>query len=529
MIFHSKVYKQCERHREEIELLLGRCRVARDSFATSKGGRLLSSPLDVLISPNEINQEHGTGVLVQLLYGKGSGFLSVRAHSLYANHEFGRHSVKVDDGCTSRAQCFEAALKILARHQIGRVLCIPYFEKDLLLAIAMKEIANVPLVIYVMDDQLVHSSAPIPRQLAQEAFDKADLRIVISPEMRDAYEATFQKKFWLVPPVVDANTVLGQPAPLPERDGNCGILIGNVWSADWLQKLRTATREAGVRLDWYGKLHDWYNVDPAELEKDGISVKGHIPASELAQVCSRYAFAVIPTGSPDDEGHGGAICAYSIPSRMPFIMACTGTPMLVMGSPKSAAAGFVRRFEVGEITGYDAGELRAAADRMAASEYQEKARKRAFEKGGVFSAKGVGDWIWQSLKEGRAADKRFDEAMPREKGKLIEWMEDPAPKELWGDFKKVFIPFRRLKDNGFDADFVVDIGASGGIWSHTLFQVFPKSRFILVDPLEQQYKDRNAFHYTETISKFEQVTAAAGNEVGTAQFQVSDDLYSTLR
>lgn len=527
---NSNVFQQCEEYRRRLEELLNNRDYAgwqEAQHSATVRNSLQAGAVDVLITPCEINEFHGTGVLVKLIFGSGKNFVSVRTHQQYEEHDFGWQEINLVNGCEGRLDCYRKALQIVNAHEVRRILCIPWYEEDMLLAIALKDITGAPMAIYVMDDQSVHPTGKIPRATADEAFSKADLRLSISPEMRDDYETQFRKKFWLLPPVVAPELILKEASqPAAEPPGR-GLLVGHVWGPEWISSMRQTVRDSGIKLDWYGKLQAWYGVTAEELAEDGIESKGFVPAAELAEICRRHPYVVVPTGSPEDTNHGAAVCAYSIPSRMPFLMACTGTPMLVLGSSASAAAGFVRRFGIGEVCPYEASALRETAGRMAEPGYQATAREAAFEKAGAFSASGISDWVWNSLKQGSAADERFEEIMPRDGSKLVEWVEPPPSVPLYGDFNKVYFSFRRLKRSGFNPDFVLDVGASGGIWSHSLYLLFPKSRFILVDPLKQHYIDRKAFHYTKTISEFEHVTAAASNEVGRARFQVSDDLYGS--
>ena len=45
-----------------------------------------------------------------------------------------------------------------------------------------------------------------------------------------------------------------------------------------------------------------------------------------------------------------------------------------------------------------------------------------------------------------------------------------------------------LRKRGFVPDFVLDVGASNGCWSNQASLIFPKARYILVDPLFARYE-----------------------------------------
>ena len=79
-----------------------------------------------------------------------------------------------------------------------------------------------------------------PMRCFAEALSKARLRLGISPEIRDAYSAKYNVPFHVLPPLVEQEHVLAQPA-LPEAaitERRPGALIGNIWSQQWLERLR---------------------------------------------------------------------------------------------------------------------------------------------------------------------------------------------------------------------------------------------------------------------------------------------------
>ena len=116
----------------------------------------------------------------------------------------------------------------------------PYYPDDVLSSIAIKDLFNVPLCTYIMDDQNVSSNS-IPDELLKELLEKSDLRFAISPELCDAYEKKFKVKFWFVPPVVEKEFVRCQSEVSAENQhhgAKRGIMIGNIWSQRWLDRLR---------------------------------------------------------------------------------------------------------------------------------------------------------------------------------------------------------------------------------------------------------------------------------------------------
>jgi FkbM family methyltransferase len=99
-------------------------------------------------------------------------------------------------------------------------------------------------------------------------------------------------------------------------------------------------------------------------------------------------------------------------------------------------------------------------------------------------------------------------------------------RDLQGDFALVYLALRRLRRHGFAPDFVIDVGASTGVWSDTAKRVFPKARYILVDPLHSHYYRMNQWFFQRNPD-FETVAAAVSDRSGEAELNVSPDLYGS--
>ena len=190
-------------------------------------------------------------------------------------------------------------------------------------------------------------------------------------------------------------------------------------------------RNSGLRVDWYGKLQEWLKVSVEELSEDGIDARGFIAESELASLCRSYPYALIPSGTLDHREDHPAVARFSLPSRMPFILAACNTPMIVLGSKATAAARFVERLEVGIAASYDSRAFREAVETV--SSRQQEFRERAAKLAERFSARDVADWIWKSLALGQACDSRFEGVMPRAESDRVSFLEPPAPKGIRRD------------------------------------------------------------------------------------------------
>lgn len=375
------------------------------------------SGADAVITPNEVNEKHGTGVILRRFFPDSSNILSIRSQSHYGSEQiFGAARIQIAHAGLSKEQSLDRMRYCLNGSTVRRILSVPYNSDDLVSAIALKTMFNVPLCTYLMDDNNIGSHG-ISDELMREALEKSQLRLAISPEFRDAYEAKYGGRIYLLPPLVNGSLLQTTPA-VPENDylrNFTGVLLGNVWSQQWLERLRATVKAAGIHLHWYGNTKaSWLKYTPEQLEQDGITNCGFIPEDELIRRLKTYPYAIIPSGSLDEQDDRPEIARLSQPSRMPYLMAVANIPMVVLGSPETAAARFVKRFQVGNVSPYEGPSLRQAVESICQVEEQWFFRRNAAEKGAFFSLDDPGKWIWDSLAKGEPVDQKFEHLMPRE-------------------------------------------------------------------------------------------------------------------
>jgi FkbM family methyltransferase len=152
-------------------------------------------------------------------------------------------------------------------------------------------------------------------------------------------------------------------------------------------------------------------------------------------------------------------------------------------------------------------------------------RRSAAAIAGVLSSDGIADWIFDSLDLGEPADARFEDLLVRTEADMVAHIEPPVPPDTYREYVPVIHAMRHARARGLCPDFVIDVGASVGIWSWAVSKVFPAARFVLADPLASRYDPRGRAHYMGGIPRAESADVAISNASGRATLQVSPDLY----
>ncbi len=372
------------------------------------------TPRDLLLSHVEVTRLQGTGVLLERFFPDSDSFLTVRSRTLYEGRvDFGGLHFSLDLPGLPEVARRDVLRRLLAPYPIRRILCVPFFASDFVHGIAAREFTGAPLCTYVMDDQVLHSRA-VPSELARRLFAASDLRLAISPEMVTEYSSWFQCSFGLLPPII---TTAGDEhpnawTPTAGSARRCAM-VGNIWSAKQFEQLRGFCRSAGLEIDWFGNSKvAWLPQDTNALRDDGIHCRGFLPEAELARRLSGYPFVLLPSGALDGTEDNEWLTRLSLPSRMVFILTKTMTPMLVLGSPWTAAARFVRRFGLGISVPYDVNEARARIEEITARGCREEFLHNARRFASCFLVADAGEWIWQSLAVGKPLLTPFDHLYP---------------------------------------------------------------------------------------------------------------------
>jgi FkbM family methyltransferase len=486
---------------------------------------LAGSPRDLVISPNEISYAHGTGVLLSRLLEGRSDIIVARSATTYGGtQEVSPASAHVlSSKELSWPKVIEEVQSWVANENIRSILCVPYFESDLQMALAAKAITKAPLGLWIMDDNALFETG-ISHQVLNEALGAADAVFAISPELRNAYETHSRRKIWLLPPMAAAKFIREKPSKAAEP-ATKGVMIGNVWRQQWLDDLGKELVASGQEITWFSSNSEvgWLSVAKGGPQSNGITFEVAPAHEELVERVTNAPFVIVPTSKLDGaDPNGQSLGKLSLPTRMPFVLASSGTPIIVVGSPDTAAARFVARFGLGAVVPYDGAAIKQAIAEVSSPRRQATIRARAHDLSRKFSFEGASDLVFNTIRNGgRLSDRRFEDLFGKDEGVFRFFVPEPVPPHIGHDFRDVYHFSKRLKSLGFAPDFIIDVGASTGIWSLAVAEIFPDPKYVLCDPMFSRYEHNWA---KPTMKRLE---VAVSDRKGTASFKVSGNLYNS--
>ena len=366
----------------------------------------------LVVTHAELTARHGTGALLLKILRDEPNLVVFYARDFFKTHDIEVPAFHITHDGSALSRGREFVQRLLTGKRLRRILCVPFYQDDVLTALAAKQLTGAPLVLYVMDDQNIHV-----QEITDDSFSalvkQADLCLAISPLLCTAYAEKYKRRFWLAPPVADPDLFVPPQyrfeANIPPR----GILVGNLWSSHTLSRFRETIRASGLKIDWYGNAgKPFIALDPDELGKEGIALHSHIPERALADIARTADFAVIPAGTLDGTDTHEWLARASIPSRIIYLIAAANVPMIVMGHPETAAAQFVTDLDLGTVCDYTSKDFQSAVRRVAEQPGSQQIRARAHELSPIFSSKSLATWMWTSMEGKEAVDDRFETLIP---------------------------------------------------------------------------------------------------------------------
>ena len=406
------------RNRELADVLLGLTADALpytpEMLPQPQPARQAPRDANVIVAHIEINDHHGVGVLLERLFRSEPDIVSFRSRDFYGGRQdFGSMHACLAHQDDPRDAVVWSVLQAMRGGSARRVLSVPYFSDDALTAIALKEAFGAPLCTFLMDDQNLHI-AGIPDAVMNELLSKSSLRLAISPQMCEGYEAKYRRQMWFMPPLAPTRLIPLELNRLCDNELSAGqpLVLGNIWGQRWVTLLRETVRGSGVSLKWHNNgQFPWLPCSKDDLARDGILPQDGVaePDDLLVGILRRAPFVVLPSGTLDSSDDRRFIAQLSFPSRIPYILATSHTPILVLGSAATAAAQIVKRLGIGMVAAYGRSEFLDAVERILRPDVNLAMRRAAFVASNRFADRGAADWLWDSLAKGEPVDRRYED------------------------------------------------------------------------------------------------------------------------
>jgi hypothetical protein len=227
----------------------------------------------------ELNNRTGGGVILAQIFAREPALAVIYSLQLFEGDCVGDLSLRVVQRTEDPTKAVAPIASVLEKHEVTRILCAPQSNSDVLSATAAAELAGAPLVAYIMDDSNIFRSG-ISDVSMQLLIERSAICLAISPLLCEMYEEKFGEPVWLLPPVNEARLFAPSNLEPPANSEPRGVIIGNVWSVDVLDELRSTIRRSGLRVDWYGNAgRPFIETNPADLACDGIVLHPNLATS----------------------------------------------------------------------------------------------------------------------------------------------------------------------------------------------------------------------------------------------------------
>lgn len=498
----------------------------------------------VIVSSVEINSRHGTGLLIQYMFEDFSRITTVSSRRRFHNDRIrsARHfEVPCDE--LQRHELYELVLDWFKASPPKRAYVVPYYKTELIVAIALADLFGTEICLHIMDDQCLYEEE-IPMDLLDESMNKSALILLISPEMREAYQQRFEHRMYILPPVVPENMILNGPLVASETSKSSsrgwrqlfetftgrdqkqeaeprGIIIGNIWDEKWLAKLQQTIRGSGFEVDWYSNNPDKVKLSThgCNLVDCGIHVKKPLWGQELVAELRSRPYAIMPSGMLGPDEVQESLARLSLPSRIPFVMSVSNMPIVVLGSPETAAGKFVQRFDLGAVIDYDQKQFSRAVGRIMEDAIQQDIRQRAAKLAPTFSATNMSKWILDSTGLHQPVDNRFESVFAGQVSNKN--LPGISRRSNWNK-EELRTMLSRLKDHDLIPETVVDVGSGDGAWSSVAAGVFPDAKFVLIEPLRSHYSQEDRKQFAKTIGNADELQLPVGDSQGRNEFSLND-------
>jgi FkbM family methyltransferase len=432
--------------------------------------------------------------LIDALQGSDSILLSAEAS--VAGAALNDHSFRVGTAGLAENELAARVSEIFAEAEIATVFAIPKDQEDLRLALALARLQRRPLAVYFLTLEAARMDSSESRNILLDVSQSANFCCAGTESIRSLLQKHYGRRIWLLPPAIGpAKSLQSEPASSASTKPIAAV-VTTAPDPDLVSKInRVFQKEA---LDVSALVLGERNCSPEMLAQ--------LPPSSLLILADE-----VPA---NNEFFAQALCL-QIATR-------SAVRQIVVSSGELGA--FAKIIGLGARIGRDQvadriRPLQSANDQVGFSE--ERRRLLADE----LSASSAAQWLRDAV-PGAAVHPRYEKLFGDSVDRLTPFVDaDPPPAVHW-EFVPQLQALERLKLGGYDPDFIVDIGASTGVWSHYATKVYPTARYYLIEPLLQTYLAREP-GTLRLHPEFRALECAAGAKQGIETFKISQDLYGS--
>jgi FkbM family methyltransferase len=445
-------------------------------------------------------------------------FLSAETESLKTHN----HGKTIPLTGRSRAEGYLEVARCLKEWEFSRIICLPGSEDDLRIAVAAADVSGKPLALYLVD-RLPESSQPALNGLLAESLQKARICFALTENIRAYYQKKFPKKIWLAPPVLPADAILRRPGKVAEPLK--GVFLGSPGSVEIFKRIRQTLSPRQLQLTWLDD-SDSLAAPTVQAQIQDLQIAQILSSSPqfLSEIYQDSDFILV-AGATLDEAGRGTRGNPEVFWEVLEALAASGLPAVLVERSETAASRTIQENGLG-ITWYLKDDPVQKFAEIVSDSFRERIHEKARQLTFQFSGTELVKFVWDSLALGHGVDDRYEKIFGGVKDRLTPYVEADPPSDLYWEFRPDYANLTRLRQMGYEPDFICDVGASTGFWSHIAARVYPSARYYLVEPLLEQYLESDSTVY-RLHPEFVKIPLAAGSKIGRAEMRVSHDLYGS--
>jgi FkbM family methyltransferase len=424
----------------------------------------------------------------------------------------------------SRAELYGAASRVLGDLQVSQIIAIPATTGDLRLAATVADVTGASMLVYFAAAEPLQD--PDGLSQASKVIQKATICCAGTERIRAYLQKLFGKRIWLVPPLVGkASRLSGSPKPDPGAPQSL-VVAGYLAGSDFGEKIAPVARAGGLEVQAFLSLNGFDVSDCSRHPADASA------APRFTNICPgfleavRRADLVILIPRSDSRESRQPDSDFLFLSLSIYLLSETRVPQFVLSTPDNEVAEVVAKLGIGMAVAPNPDQLIISINETVTSGDFDSAQKKIAAVTEALAVDSGIAWINDAVAQERAIHNAYEKLFQPTVDLLTPFINPDAPKDVYWGFIPQLQALYRLQLQGFDPDFVVDVGASTGVWSHYAAKVFPRPKYYLLEPLLDLYAKHGGGIY-QMHPEFVKLPCAAGARSEVKEFHVSKDLYGS--